>query len=146
MWEYEHSIETAAGAAAIWRLYSDASTWQDWDFGIELMELDGPFQAGSTGRLTPRGRDVIPFTLVLVEENAVFIDETRIDDTLLTFIHRLEPGEDGGTKITHRVEISGPSADRAGPQIGPQITVGIPVTLANLAEIAAHDVADAATR
>jgi hypothetical protein len=31
MWQFEHTIETEAGADAIWRLYSDPRTWPDWD-------------------------------------------------------------------------------------------------------------------
>jgi hypothetical protein len=136
MWEYEHSIEAGVTPQAVWNLYSDATTWQDWDFGIESMDLDGPFLAGSTGRLTPRGRDAIPFTLVHVDENASFTDETIIDGLVLRFIHTLDEVGNGRTKITHRVEISGPTADQVGPHLGPQITDGIPVTVANLAEIA----------
>lgn len=134
MWEYEHSIEADVTPEAVWRLYTDASSWPEWDFGIEAMELDGPLAAGSTGILTPRGRDSIPFTIIEAEENAGFTDETVLDGLVLTFKHTLEPIGAARTRITHRVEISGPAAEFAAPKIGPGITEGIPVTVLTLAE------------
>jgi uncharacterized protein YndB with AHSA1/START domain len=138
MWEYEHSIEADVTPQSVWQLYTDSTTWPEWDYGIELVELDGPFADGSTGRITPRGRDTIPFTVVDVTENVSFTDETAFDGIVLRFIHRLAEVDGGRTRITHRVEISGPASDAVGPQIGPSITGDIPVTVANLAEIAAR--------
>src|SRR5580704_17634124 len=137
MWQYEHTLEAEVTPAAVWRLYSDPSSWQTWDYGIESMELDDTFTAGGTGRLTPRGRDAIPFRLVEVDENVGFTDETEVEGLILRFIHRLEPVDDRRTPITHRVEITGPAADKVGPQIGPSITDGIPVTVATLVDLAA---------
>lgn len=134
MWEYEHSIEADVTPEAVWRLYTDASSWPEWDFGIEAMELEGPFAAGSKGILTPRGQNSIPFTIVAAEENAGFTDETVLDGLVLTFKHTLEPIDAARTRITHRVEISGPASEIVAPKIGPGIAEGIPVTVLTLAE------------
>lgn len=129
MWEYEHSVTTDASPEAIWRLYADPSSWPSWDAGIEHMELDGPFAVGTTGRLTPSGQDTLPFTLIDVERHRRFVDETHVAGLVLRFIHTLVPQRDGGTTVTHRVEITGPAADQLGPQIGPGVTAGVPATI-----------------
>lgn len=134
MWEYEHSVRTDASPEAIWRLYTDPSSWPSWDSGIEHMELDGPFAAGTTGRLTPVGQDNLPFTLIEVVPTRRFVDETHVAGLVLRFIHTLVPEPTGGTTITHRVEIIGPAADQLGPQIGPKVTAGVPTTIETLAK------------
>jgi hypothetical protein len=51
-------------------------------------------------------------------------------------VHRLEPAPGGRTRIIYRTEISGPSAARVGPQLGPAITADFPDVLAALAKLA----------
>ncbi len=133
MWEFEHTIETNASTEAVWNLYSDVSTWPSWDEGIEAVTLQGPFEPGTEGVLTPAGQGPLPFRMVEATPGRGFVDETEVQGAVLRFIHRLFPLDGGGTRITHRVEIDGPGADDMGPQMGPQITAGIPQTMESLA-------------
>jgi len=134
MWSFEHSVETTASPAAIWKLYSDVTTWPVWDSGISAIELDGPFAAGSTGTITPMGQDALRFRIVSATPGKGFSDETEIPGTgvVIRFIHTLNETPSGKTKVAHRVEIDGSSADTLGPQIGPSMTVGIPETMDSL--------------
>ncbi|WP_250280584.1 MULTISPECIES: SRPBCC family protein [unclassified Frankia] len=136
MWEYEHSATAEVTAEAVWKLYVDTASWSIWDTGIVGLALDGPFVPGTTGKLTPKGQDPVIITLVEVEENRSFIDEANLGGIVLRAIHRLEPLADGRTRITHRIEITGPAADTLGPQIGPAVTAGVPETIATLARLA----------
>jgi polyketide cyclase/dehydrase/lipid transport protein len=136
MWKYEHTIETDARPTEIWRLYSDVSTWSTWDQGIERVELDGPFQVGSTGRMKPAGQETLPFRLVQVEENRVFADETEVAGVVLRFTHSIDALDDGRTRLTHRVSITGPAAEQVAPGLGPAVTAGIPTTMATLVGMA----------
>jgi len=135
MWSYEHSIQTAANVAAIWELYSDVSTWPSWDAGIASISLNGPFVVGATGEITPEGQGPLPFILTEVTPNNEFADETMLVDAgiVIRFRHTLTALASDGTRITHRVEIDGPAADTLGPQIGPDMTSGIPETMNALA-------------
>ncbi len=63
MFTFEHSIDTAASPSFIWPLYADVAAWLRWDHGLAAVELDGPFEAGSLGRITPAGMETLPFTL-----------------------------------------------------------------------------------
>ncbi|MDQ6771920.1 MAG: SRPBCC family protein [Candidatus Dormibacteraeota bacterium] len=131
MYEFEHSLETAASPAAIYRLYSDVTAWPRWDAGVTQVELDGPFAPGATGMLTPAGQEALPFRMLEVVENEGFVDETEIPGTAnLRFEHRLEPLAGGGTRITHRVVVTGPAAE----QMGPMVTADVPEAMASLAK------------
>jgi len=133
MWQFEQSIEAKVSAEAVWQLYSDVRTWPSWDKGIEAVELHGPFEVGTEGVLTPAGQGPLPFRVVEVTPQRGFVDETEVPGGVLRFIHKLLPLDGGVTQITHRVEIDGPAADDLGPQVGPQITAGIPETMDSLA-------------
>ena len=50
--------------------------------------------------------------------------------------HRLERLDGGGTRVTYRMEITGPAADEMGPQVGPAITADFPETMAALVALA----------
>jgi uncharacterized protein YndB with AHSA1/START domain len=136
MWEYEHSVETTAPAEALWRHWSDMAAWPDWNDGIEKIEVDGPFLAGTTFLMTPPGDDPIPMRLVEIVPGELFTDEMDGGEFVVRTVHRLEPAADGHTRIVYRTEITGPAADQVGPGLGPAITADFPEVLAALAGLA----------
>ncbi len=116
MYTFEHTVSTPASAEAVWALYADVAEWLRWDHGLEAIELDGGFEAGATGRITPAGMGELPFTLTRVAPGRGFDDETLAMGHVFRFIHVIEPlGE--GSRVTHRVEIEGPAADEMGPNV-----------------------------
>ena len=132
MYSYEYSIETKASVQAIWRLYSDVTTWPSWDSGILTVELDGPFADGATGKIVLREQDTFSFRILSAVPNKGFSDETEIPGlgAVIRFIHTLGETPSGSTKVTHRVEIDGSAADT----LGPAITAGIPKTMEALVD------------
>jgi hypothetical protein len=132
MWTTEHTVETTAPADAVHALYADVAGWPAWDESVELAELDGPFVAGTTGRLRPAGLETLPFTLLWAEAGRGFTDETPFMGHVLRFVHLLEPAAGGGTRITHRVEIDGPAA----AEMGPNVASDLPEAMAALAAAA----------
>jgi hypothetical protein len=129
---FEHSVETAASPDAVWRLYADVSAWLSWDQGLDAVELDGPFEIGAAGRITPSGMDTLPFTLTWVSPGRGFSDETPAMGHVLRFIHVLDALADGGTRVTHRVEVDGPAAD----EVGPNVIGDTPEAMAHLVALA----------
>ena len=134
MWEYERSIETSAAPEAVWRLWSDIAGWPRWNDGIEKIEIGGPFAVGSTFTMTPPGDEPIRMRLVQIVPGELFTDEMDGGGFTVRTVHRLEPAPGGRTRISYRTEISGPSADDVGPQLGPAITADFPDVLAALAK------------
>jgi len=45
---YGRSRQTRAAAETIWQLWSDLSTWQDWNPNVQRMEVNAPFVNGTT--------------------------------------------------------------------------------------------------
>ncbi|MFD0696546.1 SRPBCC family protein [Paenibacillus sp. GCM10027628] len=133
MWTFEHTVMTKAKAATIWNLYSDISTWVEWDHGIEYASLEGPFVVGTQGLLQPEGQEKLVFQLTEVEPLRGFSDLTVIPGAgiEIAFTHVLRETSEG-TSVTHRVTISGPNADHLGPQIGAGMKEGIPHTIEGL--------------
>jgi uncharacterized protein YndB with AHSA1/START domain len=136
MWEYEHSVETAAAADVVWCLWSDIAGWPRWNAGVEQITIDGPFAAGTTFTMTPLGDEPIRMRLTEVVPGQLFTDEMDAGDFVVRTMHRLEPAPGGQTRIIYRTEITGPAADQAGPQLGPAITADFPGVLAALAKLA----------
>ena len=134
MWEGEHSIETSAPPEEIWRLWADVAGWPAWNADIEEIELTGPFAAGSTIRMTPIGQEPVELRIAEAVEPERFVDEADLGEIVVRTTHHAEPLDGGRTRVTYRMEITGPAADTLGPQIGPEISGDFPQTLAALVE------------
>jgi uncharacterized protein YndB with AHSA1/START domain len=139
MWAVEHSIETSARPEAVWRLWADVERWADWNTGVERIELRGPFAAGSTILMTPPGDEPVELRIAEASEPQLFIDEADGGDFVVRTTHRVETVGDGRSRITYRMEITGPAADTVGPEIGPEISGDFPLVLAGLATRAESD-------
>src|SRR6266536_604198 len=126
MWTHEHVIETDVAPAAIWQVLRDIDSWAAWDTSLEEIKIHGPFAVGTEISMTPKGQDAIRSTITTVQENEVYADETRLDNVILRFSHTLARLASGGTQVRHRPEITGPTADQVGPELGPAITEDFP--------------------
>jgi hypothetical protein len=138
MWQDEHSIVADVSAEAIRALFEDVAGWPEWNAGAEWVELDGPFVAGTTGRMKIPDQEPLEFRLVYVGPDG-FEDETPIPDAgiVVRVRHSIEPFDAGRVRIVYRTTIDGQEADSVGPAIGPQISADFPSVLAALVERAA---------
>ena len=134
MWSTEHNRETTASPASVWRLWSDAATWPEWNADIERIETSGPFAAGATISMTPIGQDTVELRIAEASEPRLFVDEADLGDVLVKTFHRVDSLGEGRSMVTYRMEISGPAADTVGPELGPRISEDFPETLAALTE------------
>ncbi|MFF0293089.1 SRPBCC family protein [Kitasatospora sp. NPDC004614] len=132
MWQHEHTADTTAAPHAVWAVLSDLNAWPSWDTSMESVTLDGPFAVGSKVAMTPTGQEPIVSVITRIEENHVYADETEFGGTTLSFWHTLTALPDGGTRVLHRLEITGPDADGLGPELGPMITEDFPEAMAGL--------------
>jgi Polyketide cyclase / dehydrase and lipid transport len=132
IWRGEYAIETSATVDIIWSIFRDVPGWKTWNAGIEHIEIDGPFAAGTWFTMKPPGEDPLRSKLVEVRENACFVDETRVGDLAITVAHRIESLGAGRTRVVYVAEASGPEA----AEIGPAVASDFPQVLAALAELA----------
>lgn len=137
MWTHEHAAETPLPPEAIWKVLADLGNWARWDTSMERVELHGPLAAGSTVTMTPKGQDPITSVITEVAENERYADQTEFGGVTLSFSHTLTRLPGGGTRIVHRLDITGAQAGEAGPEIGPMITEDFPEAMAALLAYAA---------
>ncbi|WP_068776599.1 SRPBCC family protein [Paenibacillus sp. FJAT-26967] len=137
MWHFEHTVIAEASVQTIWKLYSDISSWVEWDKEIDSASLEGPFIAGIQGVLQPKGQGPMAFELTEVDPPRRFAKIADIPGAgiHIEFIHRLQQTHKG-TAITHEVNITGPNAEQLGPQWGARIAQGLPSTMQGLAAAA----------
>src|SRR5215471_8222643 len=103
MWTAEHSIETTASPASVWRLWSDVATWPEWNADIERIEISGPFAAGGTISMTPIGQDTVELRIAEASEPRLFVDEADLGDVLVKTFHRVDSLGEGRSMVTYRM-------------------------------------------
>lgn len=102
----EHAVETTVPAYAVWHIWQDVANWNTWDLGIEFSTSNGPFQAGTTGTVKPKGGPLVHTKLTRVEPMRLFVDEAKLPLARLVFTHSLT--ESGGkTQVAQRIEMFG---------------------------------------
>ena len=133
MWTTEYTATTPLPREAVWtalrELHSGRLTYP----GADRFVLDGPFAVGSRIAVTPEGQQEMISTIVELVDNERYADVTEFGGISLLFRHTLESTDDG-TRVTHRLEISGDGADEVGPELGPQISGDFGTSMAALLE------------
>jgi len=122
MWIAEHTAETDLSRETVWAALADLHRGVLTYEGADTFELRGPFAVGSIVAVTPVGQGTFDSEIIDLVEPVTYADRTSFADLTLLFRHTLVALGGGGTRVTHRLEIDGPSADEVGPELGPQIS------------------------
>ena len=133
MAEYGTSVETTASPDQVWKIWSDMSTWGDWNPNVSTMDWTGGFVQGSEGVMNTRAGQHHKMKLAEVQPGRFFALETSVVPlTYFRFNCRVEnPG--GKTKISQMVEVKGPLGPLVQGMMGPQVSKEFGTLLANLA-------------
>ena len=132
MWSTQYSAQTDTAPEAVWTALRDLHSGVRLSDRSDAFELHGPFQAGTEISVTPQGQDTFRSVIIELDEPRVYADRTDFGGLTLTFRHVLAPLPGGGTEVTHTLQIDGPSADQAGPELGPQISADFPGAMEDL--------------
>ena len=132
--EYGTSVETTASSEKVWSIWSDMSTWGQWNPNVTTMDWSGGFNSGTTGVMnTPSGQHH-KMQLVDVQPGRGFALLTKVvPGTQFRFNCRIEPSA-GKTKISQTVEVGGPLGPVMGGMLGPQVSKEFGTLLQNLAK------------
>jgi uncharacterized protein YndB with AHSA1/START domain len=129
----QRSVETSASPQAVWKLWSDTSTWQDWNPDVQAMTLNGPFATGTTGTMkTKQGTRQIELTQV-VPGRSFRLETSVIPLTRFAFDCTIAPGAAGKTMISQAISVGGPLGGLVGGMMGKQIANTFPALLQALA-------------
>jgi polyketide cyclase/dehydrase/lipid transport protein len=133
MAEYGTSLETAASPERVWKIWSDMSTWGDWNPNVSTMDWHGGFVSGTDGVMNTRAGQHHKMKLLDVQPARFFALETSVvPGTTFRFNCRVEPAG-GKTKISQMVEVKGPLGPILQGMLGPQVSKEFGTLLANLA-------------
>jgi len=129
--------EVPAAIGAVWQVWTDVNHWTDWDPHEEAARLDAPFATGAVGWVKPKGAPGGAFTLTLVEPERRWCSRSKIPFGRLDFDHQLAPTTTGGTRVTVRIDASGPFAPIFRLVFAPRMQRDLPQTIAALGRRAA---------
>jgi hypothetical protein len=107
MWHAEHTLDTTAPPEQVWARLQKVAEWPQWDTGLTWAELPGSFKAGAQGTMKFQSEGPRSFLLAAVNAPCGFTALTRLPLAQVRHIH-LQESSAIGTRITHRIEISGP--------------------------------------
>ena len=133
MSEYGTSVETTAPPDKVWKIWSDMSTWGDWNPNVSTMEWEGGFASGTTGIMNTRAGQHHKMKLVDVVPGRSFALETSVvPGTTFRFNCRIELVA-GKARVSQTVEVKGPLGPVLGRMLGPQVSKEFGTLLSNLA-------------
>jgi Polyketide cyclase / dehydrase and lipid transport len=133
----EARITVATPPETLFAIYAGVFNWNRWDPDTKSSSLEGPFEIGSVGRLTPTKGSEVPMSLISVVPNRSFTVECRIPLFRMVFEHELTPHA-SVTDVVRRVLFSGPLTFLPGPLVGNPLRKGLPQTLKSLKQYAEH--------
>jgi hypothetical protein len=103
-------ITSTAPADAFFARWADMATWPEWNTDTAWVRLDGPFQAGATGVLKPKGGPDVKFVVAVLEPGREFTDVSLLAGAKLTFRHLVGRDAGGHTTVDVEVTLGGPLA------------------------------------
>src|SRR2546423_6408530 len=131
--EYGTSVETTASPEKVWTIWSDMSTWGEWNPNVSTMDWPGGFASGSSGVMNTREGRHHKMDLIDVQPGRGFALLTSvIPGTRFRFNCRIEPAG-AKTRVSQTVEVGGPLGPVIGGMLGPQVSKDFGTVLANLA-------------
>ena len=131
--EYGTSVETTASPDQVWKIWSDMSTWGDWNPNVSTMDWQGGFASGTTGVMNTRAGQHHKMDLVDVQPGKSFALLTSVvPGTRFRFNCRIEQSG-GKTMVGQWVEVGGPLGPVMGGMLGPQVSKEFGTLLTNLA-------------
>lgn len=129
----ERSVETTASPQAVWKIWSDTSTWQEWNPDVQSMALNGPFAVGTTGVMkTKQGTRQVLLSQV-VPGRSFRLETTVIPLSRFYFDCQVASGPAGKTRVSQAVTVGGPLGGLVGGMMGKQIADTFPALLQGLA-------------
>ena len=87
------SATSSAPPDAFFARWADMDTWPEWDEAVAWARLDGPFAAGSTGALKPKGGPKVSFVIETLVDGEEFTDVSSMPGAKLRIRHLVSVDE-----------------------------------------------------
>ena len=131
---FHHTESTSASPEEIWARWSNPTTWGDWDKGLQKANLDGTFQVGAKGTITPLKGPKAAFEIESLEPGVSYTFATAMPGAKLRVQRELLA--ESPTTFRHTVWFDGPMAWLFSRIYGAQFRAVLPATMRQLATLA----------
>jgi uncharacterized protein YndB with AHSA1/START domain len=129
----EHSVETKASPQVVWSIWSDTSTWPQWNPDMQSVTLNGAFRTGAIGQMTTKSGGQHDIVIETVEPGRSFdLVSTGLPMTKLVFHCEVTPSG-SGSRISQSVSLRGPLAPIFTGMMARRIGDSFPALLRGLA-------------
>lgn len=140
--KFAHTLSTSAPPSAVWRLWTDVSTWPEWDTELKAARLDTPFALGAAGTLVPRTGPPSVFRITELTPKQSYTFTTTLPLCRLNIRRWFEQTADS-TTFTHEVSFTGPLKAVFGLILGRQFRRQLPRVMEQLRDRAEADLSHA---
>ncbi|MSQ24129.1 MAG: hypothetical protein EXR58_06215 [Chloroflexi bacterium] len=132
--EHARSRDTTASPDTLWQIWSDPTTWGEWNPDVAQVKLDGPFAVGTSGEMFMTSGRHHKITIESIESGKQFaLLATAIPGH--PFLFRCEVAATGsGSRVTQGVTVRGPLAGLLSPMMGEKVAEGFVPILNALAK------------
>jgi Polyketide cyclase / dehydrase and lipid transport len=126
-WETTSTLEAETSPAAVWKkAYADAEAWPRWNAEIKTASLDGPLALGARAKIVFTTGLRLSFRVIEFEQGRLFTDEARMPGARMGHRHLVEPGAEGGSRLTNTIYIEGALAPVWRRIMGPAAARSLP--------------------
>ena len=130
------TVISDASPHAFFARWADMATWPEWNTDLTWVRLDGPFAAGSTGTLKPKGGPRVRFVIDRLVDGREFVDVSLLLGARLTFDHQVSRTPEGQTRVEVAVSLTGPLQLLWKAVLGNGIAASVQPDLERLARVA----------
>jgi hypothetical protein len=136
MWQATHEvIVPGLSREAVWAAWQDVNGWHRWDTDIEFARLDGPFQAGASFILKPKGGPNVTIQLLRAAPFVGYTDLATFPFARMYGVHDMTETA-RGLKLTITIRIEGPLAWLWRKLVAQNVADEAPAQMASLAAFA----------
>lgn len=125
------SIPIACAPATLYAVWADVAQWHTWDPDTRWARLEGPFAAGSQGKIAPQKGLAVNLQISEAVPDRSFTVVCPVLGNQMIFRHDLMPTSEG-LLATHQVQFTGWLAGIFMKTVGADVSKGLPVTMTRL--------------
>lgn len=103
---FSYSLPVTVDKQHFWAVWTDVSTWPEWDTPLAEATLHGEFTAGTVGKLRTKSGQQSTFTLTHVSQNESYTFETKLPGARLV-VSRYFSEKDNDLTFVHNVRFEG---------------------------------------
>ena len=125
------SVETTARSSEIWSVWTEVSTWKQWDIGLQDAEMTDPFKMGARGTITSLQNRKSRFVIVDCKEGQSYTYRVKLPLGGL-YVKRSLASRSGMTIFTHEVWFKGLTKNFFANRLGSQFRQMLPEVMLNI--------------